>query len=38
MAGAGAGAGAGSAPASHAVVSMRYAAFTIDPPGDGPRA
>src|SRR5256885_2200471 len=29
----GAGAGAGWAPASHAEVSMRYAAFTVDPPG-----
>jgi hypothetical protein len=37
--GAGAGvAGTGSAPASHAVVSMRYAAFTIDPPGECPCA
>jgi hypothetical protein len=32
------GAGAASAPASHAVVSMIYAAFTIDPPGAGPCA
>lgn len=27
--------GAASAPASHTVVSIRYAAFTVDPPRDG---